>query len=182
MSCLPGREADVGAFAGDLRCELPWPIASDTVGMVLVQHAAEEVRDPRMLLDECARVLVPGGTLWLSVLNPLSPFRGRWWRGGLHASALGTWQSRLRRSGLVPDSLSVQWLGPYWRTDRHDSGVAARDRLRAAVAITVVKRVHAAIPRQPLMRFRLQAGGVGSASMGRSIARSVPGRGHGRGG
>ena len=142
-------------YAGDLHCALPWPIASDSIGMVLVQHAAEESFDAQRLLDECARVLVPGGTLWLSVLNPFSPYRGRWWRRGLHVRGLGAWQARLRRSGLVADSLSVQWLGPYWRVDRHDSGVAAMDRLRAGVAITVTKRVHAAVPRQPLRRLRL---------------------------
>ena len=141
--------------AGDHHCALPWPIASDSIGMVLVQHAAEEAFDAQRLLDECARVLVPGGTLWLSVLNPFSPYRGRWWRRGLHVRGLGAWQARLRRSGLVADSLSVQWLGPYWRVDRHDSGVAAMDRLRAGVAITVTKRVHAAVPRQPLRRLRL---------------------------
>ncbi len=150
----PGATA-LPRYGGDLHCTVPWPIANDSVGMVLVQHAAEDIVDAQALLDECARVLVPGGTLWLSVLNPFSPYRARWWRGGLRVRGLGTWQSRLRRAGLVADSLSVQWLGPYWRTDRHDSGVAALDRLRAGVAITVVKRVHAAVPRHPLRRLRL---------------------------
>lgn len=145
-------------LAGDLHCTLPLPLASDALGMVLLQHAAEDVADPQPLLDECTRVLVPGGTLWLSVLNPWSPYRARWWGHGLNARGLGVWQARLRRSGLASDSLSVQWLGPYWHGDRVDSGVAATDRLRGAVAITVVKRVHATVPRGALRRLRLQAG------------------------
>ncbi|MEG3192126.1 methyltransferase domain-containing protein [Lysobacter sp. D1-1-M9] len=145
-------------FAGALRCRLPWPLASETFGAVLLQHVFDDGLDPAPLFGECARVLAPGGTLWLSTLNPWSPYRGRWWRSGLRARGPGAWQARLRHAGFAAATVHVQWLGPRWRIDRTGAGVAAADLSRAAMAITVGKRVHAAIPPSPLHKLRLQTG------------------------
>lgn len=146
-------------FDGELRCALPLPIASESLGVVLVQHALDDGTDPVEMLEECMRVLVPGGVLWLATLNPWSPYRARWVRSGLHARAPGRWQASLRKAGFAVDSLSLQWLGPRWRSAHGDSGVSAADRLRAGIGLTVNKRVHAAIPARPLRRLRLHAVG-----------------------
>lgn len=145
-------------FDGALRCGLPWPLVSEAFGAVLLQHALDDLDDPAPVLSECARVLAPGGTLWLAALNPWSPYRGRWLRSGLHGRGPGQWQAKLRKAGFAVDTLNLQWLGPHWRVDRADAGVAAVDTLRAAMAITVGKRVHAAIPPSPLRKLRLQTG------------------------
>jgi len=145
-------------FHGAVRCRLPLPVASEALGAVLLQHALDDEVSIDPLLDECGRVLAPGGTLWLSVLNPWSPYRLRWARTGLRARDPGVWQSALRRAGFAADTVSLQWLGPHWRVAHGEVGVGASDRLRAGVAITVNKRVHAMIPPKPLRGLRWQAG------------------------
>lgn len=146
------------AFEGDVRCTVPLPLASESLGVVLLQHVLDDAAPGDPLLEECARVLAPGGVLWLAVLNPWSPYRARWARSGLHAHDPGRWQRRLRRAGLPVDSLSLQWLGPRWRSGHGDVGVGAVDRLRAGVALTVSKRTFAAIPPAPLRALNWQAG------------------------
>lgn len=148
---------DGTAFMGDLKCDLPLPLASESVGIVLLQHVLDTGVDSAQLLDDCARVLVPGGVLWLAVLNPWSPYRARWMRSGLQARDPGRWQRQLRKAGFAVDSLSVQWLGPRWRREHGDVGVGAVDRLRAGVALTVSKRTFAVIPPKPLRALRWQA-------------------------
>lgn len=141
-------------FVGMVRCQLPLPLASEALGAVLIQHALDDGFAIAEVLDECARVLTPGGTLWLAALNPWSPYRARWARSGLHARDPGGWQSALKRAGFAVESVSVQWLGPHWRVAHGEIGVGAADRLRAGVAITVNKRVHALIPPKPLRNLR----------------------------
>ena len=48
-------------FQGDVRCGLPLPLPSDSCGVVVVQHLADISAEPAVLLEECTRVLVPGG-------------------------------------------------------------------------------------------------------------------------
>lgn len=150
------RDAD--EFGGALRCALPLPLASESVGVVLLQHALDDTVAIDPLLDECARILVPGGVLWLAALNPWSPYRVRWARTGLRARDPGRWQGALRRVGFAVDSVSLQWLGPHWRVAHGEAGIGAADRLRAAIALTVSKRVHALVPPTPLRKLRWQAG------------------------
>lgn len=144
-------------FEGDVRCGLPLPLASESLGVVLLQHVLDDVAPGDLLLEECARVLAPGGVLWLAVLNPWSPYRARWARSGLRAHDPGRWQRRLRTAGFAVDSLSLQWLGPRWRSAHGDVGVGAADRLRAGVALTVSKRTLALVPPAPLRKLRWQA-------------------------
>src|SRR5690606_15388077 len=97
--CLePGGEG----WCGAVRCALPLPLANESVATVVLQHVARRDRASD-LLQECARILVPGGRLWLFGLNAVSPYRWRWVGHGLSASEPLTWRRRLRAAGLVPD-------------------------------------------------------------------------------
>lgn len=157
-------------FEGAVRCAVPLPFASEAMGAILLQHALDDGFEIAEVLDECARILMPGGTLWLAALNPWSPYRARWARSGLHARDPGGWQTQLRRSGFAADTVSLQWLGPHWRVAHGDVGVGAADRLRAGIALTVNKRVHALIPPKPLRNLRWQAGSTRSHLARRSPA------------
>lgn len=143
-------------FAGAVRCGLPLPLANESFGAVLLQHALDDGFDSDELLGECERILAPGGTLWLAALNAWSPYRARWTRTGLHARVTGSWQASLRRAGFALDSVNLQWLGPRWRMDQGDVGVGMNDWLRAGIALSVNKRVHALTPMMPKHSFRLQ--------------------------
>ncbi len=141
-------------FDGGVRCRLPLPFASEAFGAILIQHALDDGFAIDLVLDDCARMLMPGGTLWLAALNPWSPYRARWARSGLRARDPGGWQAALRRTGFAVESVSLQWLGPHWRVAHGEVGVGAADRLRAGIALTVNKRVHALIPPAPLRNLR----------------------------
>lgn len=151
---------DGDGLLGGVRCRLPLPLASETFGAVLLQHALDDDCDVAAILGECARIIVPGGLLWLAALNPWTPYRARWARTGLRARDPGTWQSHLRRAGFVTNSVRLQWLGPRWRVGHGEAGVGARDRLRAGLALSVSKRAHGVIPGAPLRQLRWQAGGA----------------------
>lgn len=161
-------------FGGALHCGLPLPLANETFGAVLLQHALDDGFDPDRLLGECERILAPGGTLWLAALNAWSPYRVRWARAGLHAHVTGVWQSSLRRAGFALDSVSLQWLGPRWRMDHGDVGVGMHDWLRAGIAMSVNKRAHAVVPPTPLRVLRWQ----GAAHPRMPLESAVPHRAH----
>lgn len=122
----PGRGAGVSVFAaglalratpegfgGPLRCGSSLPLASDSFSAVVLQHVPEN--GGRALLAECARVLEPGGRLWLFTLNPVSPYRLRWRRTGLSVRGPGRWRRHLQAAGLACGEHPWQWLGPAWR-------------------------------------------------------------------
>lgn len=136
-------------FAGSLRCDLPLPLPTEALAAVVVQHALETAHDG--LLEECARVLEPGGRLWLFALNPWSPYRLRW-RGldlVVH-DALG-WRERLRAAGLQPVGREARYLGPVWRAKGAADG-RGPGRLRAVCLLEAEKRVAALIPPSPAKR------------------------------
>jgi SAM-dependent methyltransferase len=143
-------------FGGAVRCALPLPLANESFGAVLLQHTLDDGAATDELLGECERILAPGGTLWLAALNAWSPYRARWARSGLHAHVTGAWQASLRRAGFALDSVNLQWLGPRWRMDNGDVGVGMNDWLRAGIALSVSKRVHALVPPARRHSFRLQ--------------------------
>lgn len=147
----PGRRG----FDGALRCHLPLPVASDALGVVVLQHVAD-LSDWRDLLDECVRVLVPGGRLWLFALNPLAPYRWRWSGTGPRGAEPITWRRRLRAAGLVPDPVS-QGLGPRWRV-APASGPQDGAGLRAAYLLRAEKRVAPLTPLRVRPPLRLPSG------------------------
>ena len=122
-------------FDGPLRCALPLPLASESVGTVVVQHLADICGETAHLFAECQRVLVPGGCLSLFALNPLAPYRWRWTRRGPGAREPVSWRRRLRSAGFRPEAVS-QGLGPRWRIEQaadlqHGAGLRAAFLLRA---------------------------------------------------
>lgn len=160
---VPGRRGlllrrEGAGFTGSVRCALPLPLASESLGAVLLQHLLDDGVSADALLSECERVLAANGTLWLATLNPWSSYRPRWLGTGLRAHLPGHWQAALRRAGFALDSVSLQWLGPRWHPGHGEAGIGAADRLRAGIALTVSKRVYAAIPPKPLRNLRWQAG------------------------
>lgn len=136
-------------FEGDVRCALPLPLPSESCGVVVVQHLADISADPAALLGECARVLVPGGRLWLLALNPLSPYRLRWRGQGPRVAEPVTWKRRLRAVGLAPDAVSLG-LGPTW-TVAPEPTLQDGAGLRAAFLLRAEKR------RSPLTPMRSPA-------------------------
>ncbi len=145
-------------FSGDLYCRLPLPLASECFGAIFLQHTLDDACDVGPMLDECERLLAPGGTLWLATLNPWSPYRARWARRGLHARTPGSWQAALRRAGFSCGSTRMQWLGPRWDPRDIGAGVGLGDRFRAGLALSVGKQVLALNPPTALRQLRWQTG------------------------
>ncbi|MDQ2702865.1 MAG: class I SAM-dependent methyltransferase, partial [Pseudomonadota bacterium] len=132
-------------------CAQALPLANESVAAVIVQHVAGAGEPARILMEECARVLVPGGRLSLFCLNPLSPWRWRWAGAGPGSAEPMPWRRRMRAAGLVPEPVS-QGLGPRWGavpdpSPQHGPG------LRAAWLLRAEKRTSPLTPvrtRQPL--------------------------------
>lgn len=143
-------------FSGDIRCGPLLPLVSESCGVVVVQHLADISAEPAALLAECARVLVPGGRLWLLALNPLAPYRLRWRGEGPRAAEPVTWRRRLRAAGLAPDPVS-QGIGPTWsmRINEHLQDGAS---LRAAFLLRAEKRRIPMTPMRAPQKLRLQPG------------------------
>ena len=113
-------------------------MASDSCGVVVVQPLADISAEPAVLLEECTRVLVPGGRLWLLALNPLSPYRWRWRGQGPRSAEPFSWRRRLRSAGLTPDAVT-QGLGPTW-TIAPEPVMQDGAGLRAAFLLRAEKR------------------------------------------
>jgi len=145
-----------GAFHGPFRCALPLPLASESIFTVVLQHVGDGAVLPRALLEEAARVLVPGGRLWLLALNPLAPYRLRWLRQGPEASEPIRWRVRMRSAGLVPEAVS-QGVGPRWDTVANpilQNGAG----MRAAYLLRAEKRVSPLTPIRPRPTLRVSTG------------------------
>ena len=136
-------------YAGTLQCGLPLPLPNESIGNLILQHALDDGREG--LLEEGARVLAPGGRLWLFVLNPWSPYRARWRSSGLQARDVQDWRRRLRQLGLQPCGAEVSYLGPLWRMAA-GSQVRAPGRLRAVCLLEAEKRTASLIPPAPVSR------------------------------
>ncbi len=137
---------------GAVTCALPLPLPSESFGAVVLQHVARPggAHGPA-LLDEAARLLVPGGRLWLFLLNPLAPYRWRWRGAGISAAEPLVWRRRLRAAGLVPEPVS-QGLGPNWSV-RPSPEPQQGPGLRAAYLLRAEKRT---LPLTPVRRRALQ--------------------------
>ncbi|MDH5823768.1 hypothetical protein QFW77_12310 [Luteimonas sp. RD2P54] len=141
---------------GGLRCALPLPLASESIGTIVLQHAAAPGGDPAALFEECARLLLPGGRLWLFALNPLSPYCWRWRGRGLAANEPLTWRRRLRRAGLEPEPVS-QGVGPGWEVAVR-TGQRSGPGLCAAYALCAERRVAPLTPVAPRTALRMPQG------------------------
>ncbi|MET4617753.1 methyltransferase domain-containing protein [Stenotrophomonas sp. HMWF003] len=154
---LPGRglrlHRDGAGFAGDTRCGLPLPLPDESVNAIVLQHVT--ARDAEQLIGECERVLMPGGRLWLSTLNPFSPYRRQWRQHGLVVRSPQRLRHTLEQAGLSCDGLS--YLGPMWR-DRAP-GQRSFAPLRAACLFTAEKRTPA-LPGPTPLPVRRWAGTV----------------------
>lgn len=62
----------VGTFACDLD---NLPVRSESVRMIVIRHVFDLLPTESPLIEEIARLLVPGGTVLVFGLNPLSPWR-----------------------------------------------------------------------------------------------------------
>ena len=145
-----------GGFAGDIRCGSTLPFANECCGVVVVQHLADISAEPARLLAECARVLMPGGRLWLLALNPLAPDRLRWRGQGPRAAEPVTWRRRLRAAGLVPDPVS-QGVGPTWAIAINPN-LQDGAGLRAAFLLRAEKRRIPLTPMRLPRKLKLQTG------------------------
>jgi len=140
-------------FEGDVRCALPLPLPSESCGVVVVQHVADISAEPAALFEECSRVLIPGGWLWLLALNPLSPYRLRWRGQGPRVAEPVTWRRRLRVAGLAPDTLS-RGVGPTWVV-APDAAMQDGAGVRAAFLLRAEKRRSPLTPtRAPAARWQ----------------------------
>ena len=135
-------------MSGDLRCGLPLPLASQSLGCVVVQHAGDAAGGARdALLEECARVLLPDGVLAVVSLNPASPYRLRWQGRGVGGAEPVTWRRRLRRAGLAPEAVALG-LGPRWQVGI-DQQAQDGAGMRAAYLLRARKRIAALTPLRP---------------------------------
>lgn len=125
-----------GAWVGDVACGTVLPLASESVGAIIVQHVEDADVDAWLL--ECERVLVPGGRLSVFSLNPLSPYRGHWQGEGVSGREPVTWRRRLKRAGLLPEPVA-QGMGPRWRA-RIDSETQLGAGARAVYLLAAEKR------------------------------------------
>lgn len=144
------------AWGGDVRCAFPLPFCSESLGTVIVQHVGDLPVDAAALLDECARVLVPEGRVWLFALNPLTPYRRHWLGEALRSSEPLGWRRRLRAAGLEPEPVTTG-LGPRW----HVAEVATRQDgpgFRATWLMRARKRVAGVVPPSPVAALRWQPG------------------------
>ncbi|MET0289164.1 MAG: hypothetical protein ABW178_06010 [Pseudoxanthomonas sp.] len=143
----------LGGFSGPIRCALPFPLPTEAFGSIVLQHVHESGLDG--VLAECARLLEPGGRLWLLSLNPWSPYRARWRRSGLHVREARAWQADLEAGGLTILG-GRRRFGPVWR-ERSEAGAHAPPRLRAVTLLEAEKRVAALIPPTKIPRWGVGA-------------------------
>jgi SAM-dependent methyltransferase len=152
---IPLRPVE-GGWAGPVRCALPLPLANESVAAIVLQHPALSGADAAALLSECARVLVPGASLSVYCLNPLSPWCWRWGGGGPGTSEPQPWRRRLRAAGLAPDPVS-QGIGPRWGTVP-DATLQHGPGLRAAWVLRAQKRLLPLTPVRTRAPLRIGAG------------------------
>ena len=133
-------------WRGAIICALPLPLASESLGAIVLQHLPFVTQDQRArLLEECARLLVPGGRLAVFALNPLSPYRLRLRRGRPLAEEPSGWRRGMADVGLSPEA-SAQGIGPQWSPMASPS-LQSGPGLRAAYLQRAEKR---AIPLTPV--------------------------------
>lgn len=138
-----------GGWRGTVECRLPLPLTSESMGAVVLQHVLDHDSDKsQVIIEECARLLVPGGRLALLVLNPLSPYRLRWRGSEQSARDPFSWRRLLSDAGLTPEP-TARGVGPQWSVTASPT-LQSVAGLRAAILLRAEKR---AFPMTP-MRLR----------------------------
>lgn len=143
-------DPSAGRLAGSVRCGIPLPLPTEATGVIVLQHVLDAGQGDA-LLEECARVLEPGGRLYLFTVNPFSPYRLRWRRAGLQPLDPAGWRERLRGVGLQPLG-DVQYAGPVWRIGTRAASGWPPPQLRAVCILQAEKRVAGLIPPAPATR------------------------------
>lgn len=131
-------------YNGDVRCALPLPFPSESVSSIVLQHVTAS--DAEALIDECERVLMPGGCLWLTALNPFSPYRTRWRSQHFSVRTPQRLRSLLLNAGLQVEAST--YLGPVWQPGAEQGRSPAV--LRAACILAAEKRSPALPPPTPV--------------------------------
>lgn len=126
-------------YSGDAQCANPWPLPSESIGTLLLHHLTDTLVDRDALLEDCHRVLLPGGQLFVFALNPLSPARRWWWRSGMVSSEPSSLRRALRRHGFHCDT-STMGFGPVWGGVA-DATTSRGAGVRAAYLLHAEKRV-----------------------------------------
>ena len=121
-------------YAGEARCTLPLPLPDESVNVIVLQHVT--AADAADLLAECERVLMPGGRLFLTTLNPFSPFRAYWRRHGMVVRTPQRLRQLMERLGLECDV--SRYIGPVWHAA--PTRYTRLAPLRAACLFAVEKR------------------------------------------
>ncbi|PJK12943.1 hypothetical protein CO614_02495 [Lysobacteraceae bacterium NML120232] len=125
-------------WGGDLHCaQATLPLLTESVATVVIQHVGSPAT-ALPWLSECARVLLPGGKLWLFALNPLSPYRRHWLGQAVSAHEPFSWRRSLRRVQLQTDALTLG-LGARWQCDV-DARLQRGAGIRAAYVLQAEKR------------------------------------------
>ncbi len=151
------------------------PIASDSLDAVFLPHTLDFASDPRQVLREAERVLIPEGRLILLGFNALSPWAlvrlarpGRipWCGGFLTRYRVGDWLSLLGFDVEWQRMLVFQapWGGSRWCSGNFLAAAGSRywPALGGVYALRAVKRVSTLTPLRPSWktRRRLLPGGA----------------------
>ena len=151
------------------------PLASDSLDAVFLPHTLDFARDPRQVLREAERVLIPEGRLILFGFNALSPWalvrlarpgRMPWCGGFLTRYRVGDWLSLLGFDVEWQRMLVFQapWAGSRWCSGSFLAAAGSRywPALGGVYALRAVKRVSTLTPLRPSWntRRRLLPGGA----------------------
>lgn len=119
IGLMPGQQGvmpwPVGMANVSVLCaEGYWPVATESVDRLVLLHALETSENPSALLEECQRVLAPGGKALFVVPNR----SGLWARrdrtpfGFGRPYSLGQIESQLRAHGFAPERHTAALFAP----------------------------------------------------------------------
>lgn len=166
IGLMPGQQGVMPWPAGmpnvSVLCEeARWPIETGMVDRLILMHGLETSDHPAALLDECRRVLGPGGRALLIVPNRVGLWAPRETTpfGFGRPYTMGQLEAQARRAGFVPERHAAAlyippsdrrfWLrsAPMWeRMGQRVSGLLAA----GVLMLEVSRQVHAARgPRLP---------------------------------
>jgi SAM-dependent methyltransferase len=160
------------------------PIASDSLDAVFLPHTLDFAGDPRQVLRETERVLIPEGRLLIFGFNALSPWalvrlarpgRMPWCGGFLTRYRVADWLSLLGFDVEMQRMLVFQapWGGSRWCSGSMFASLGSRywPALGGIYALRAVKRVSTLTPLRPSWKTRrklLPGGAVEPTARGTS--------------